>query len=275
MRLFLSGSERLIMKKLCAGLLIFVVAAGVQAKGPKLILGEKEGLPVECEVCGYDVEKGLVKLRAGTKRGSKPFESFSTNVQDRIVMWATDEAFESSGLKVSIREEVDKKKVESKVGDYEYTGRSEEVTYVVVMENRSPFPMENVKVEYRIFYEGVADEDYDSSFGNVRSSNDNRAENKNVIYEKEYLDIPANDIVEFKTTSVRILNVNGERESTGQFSVRRIQMYEEDLLGIQFSVRRKGMDDHVFARVEEDGSVPKESKWGEYKEGNPERKPTL
>lgn len=265
------------MKKLCAGMLFLLVAASVQAKVPKLILGEKDGLPMECEVCGYDVEKGLVKLRAGTKSGSKPFGSFSTNVQDRIVIWATDEAFDStSDLKVTIREKEDRDKVDTTVNNYRYSGKKEKVSYTIVLENRTPFAMENVRLEVRIFYEGRADRDSGRSFNRMGDTANNLTENQNVVYDKKYIDIPANDVVEVETPGVVILNVTGEQESNNsRFANTSMETYEEDLEGMQLILSRKGSGGHVLVRTQDDGSVPKESKWGEYDEGAPERKPAL
>jgi hypothetical protein len=144
------------MKKLCVGLSILLFAAGVQAGNSKLVLGTEAGLPGECEVSGYDVETGLVKLRAGSNFGTRPIESFPTNVQAKIIGWAADEAFDSSsGLKIKVteKETKTKKSVKKPTSQPRFDGNISTVIYTISLENCSPFELKGITVDAQVFFE--------------------------------------------------------------------------------------------------------------------------
>lgn len=241
-----------------------------------LILGKEDGLSVECEVCGYNVEKGFVQLRAGQKRGVVPFTSLSSNVQQRVVAWATDEAFASSSvLNVTIQERQARRKVDATVDRYRYTGKAEDVSYFIVMDNQSPFEMKNVHLECRIFYEGNGDRSYNGSNWNVRDDTNHQQENKNVIVAELTFDLPPLEARDITTSAISMIDVSGQQDARWRNTSTTIRMYEERLLGMHLTLKMKGHDGEVIVRTFEEGRVPRESQWDEYKEGAPPQRPAL
>ena len=252
------------MKKLCAGLLVLVVAAGAQAKVPKLILGEKDGLPVECEVCGYDVEKGLVKLRAGTKAGSKPFDSFSTNAQQRIVAWATDEAFESTAdLKVTITKFGDEIEERSEGENNSWSSTEGEIVlYEICIENTTPFEMKGIRVEYRIFYEKT-ERGY-RSYATGASQVMKDKEFKLYRRGEDSVDISCGELGRVSTGFVQITEFQSmDISQQGNVVSKEVS---GKLLGMHVSLVKVAENGDELRRELTKGRVPRENKWDEYKD---------
>ena len=247
------------IRAIYVGFVIFLFAAGAQAKVPALILGEANGLPVECEVRGYDVEKGLVKLCAGEKRGVKPFDSFSTNAQQRIVAWATDEAFESSSLlKIRVaQKEVDKREVKfqnsnpsSITGGFD--GTTSLIVYSVEFENRSPFEMKGISIDSRIFYE----------FGTKHNPRQVR------------VDVPDFDLLPGEAKVLEAGSVwirDGDRineqihsfDGVSEKMEKKIKC-KDRLCGAHMLVTKSGSVEGDVSRCVKEGRIPKEEEWDEY-----------
>jgi hypothetical protein len=245
------------MKKLCVGLSILLLAAGVQAGNSKLMLGTADGLPGECEVGGYDVETGLVKLRAGSQTGTRPFDSFSADAQKKIMGWASDKAYEASNvLRIDIQKESAPTAKDKAVKD-------ELVVYQISIENRSPFEITNIDITYRVFYEEVHSlqyNNYGGRFGGSFSSGgDNTTESKRVLTGKVSVTVAPNGKKTIAIPGVTIRDTRKDKAYT-------TEIYKGRLLGLFCELSKLSVSGETLERQVKDGSIPRETKWSEYKD---------
>jgi hypothetical protein len=227
---------------------VLLFAAGVRAGNSKLLLGTEAGLPGECEVGGYDVETGLVTLRQGSNSGTRPMDSFPTNVQAKIIGWAADEAFaSSSGFKINATEQ--ETKTDYPFCSEGFEGIVSDIHYDVTCENRSPFEMAGITVECRIFYK--------MDGGTVMQK-----------CSRESFDLPPGGKKVWQTETVSIRN--GKNVSTtmelggGYFGssssamVRHEKKIRDDVKGVCVLVRKAGFNGAPVFRKIKKGSIPKE-----------------
>ncbi len=260
-------------KTLCLGLATLLLAGAVLAQG-YLTLGEKDGLAEECEVRGYEGDEKTVRVQCSTGITNQPLSSFSAANQQKIMDWVSGKIFMSSSkLRVTIdREETRRRYEQPKYihpGAPYLKGSSENVWYVIGLENRASIEMKNVTIEYRIFYETQ-----------VGKSKKKRKATGNKIF-----NIQPGKFEAFNSQTVRIRNEHrvtpgsnngfsftfpGGRTVSGGSSASMIRM-KDRMKGISLCLSWRNRHGKLLTREYEEGTPPEEKKWGEYELVSPRR----
>lgn len=126
------------------------------------IFRDNEGREVRAKIIKYDAQRNLVELERENKARIKTAPgTFCQKDQNYIRDWDMIRGFKSSSYFMI---DADKKVVESWTEERQNASKKslrsettayvdyEKIAYDVSIANRNPFPLENVKVEYRVFY---------------------------------------------------------------------------------------------------------------------------
>lgn len=267
------GYQMKIGKKTLAIATLLAANLNALAGGSNLVLREVAGLPGECEVCDYNPETGFVKLHLDSTSTNLPFSSFPADFQKEIVGWATDEAFKSSSsLKVKIKRQSHRRKIDQTRFFTKYRGKEDKSSYIITLENRTPFQMENIRLKYVIFYEETVD-----------MGGREPIEQHGCIREEQSIDIPPNKTIVVKTHEVVIMNVDETSDypqpvSIGNGTTRNSSStrYLDKLLGVHLSLGITATNGERLEREMKDGRIPREDQRHEYKIGsNPPKRSLL
>lgn len=142
------------MKKMMWGLLIVVLGLSVHAEGAGRIFVDAKGRSIEAELIRYDEPKKEVTIkRVGVRKEIRvPITVFSTKDQKYIREWGKLQVLHDSSFKVDIRR---KNKLDSSRS--RATTASTQVytdhTFNLVFDNGTTTSLENIDLEYVIFYE--------------------------------------------------------------------------------------------------------------------------
>lgn len=248
------------MKWLWLGLTIFGLAGVTQATS-HLTLGVEDGLTTESEVAAYNGLDEPVQLLVNGVMTNCPFSSFTPETRSKIIEWAVDETFLSHlDLRITLEKKVQKR--------HGRNNKSESVSYVVAVNNRSSNEVRNVTITYRIF------------FNRQRGVEDKRRDRK-YFTKTQRVNIGPHQAVTFETSPVIIRDmVVLKPESNGSQTISRgfggsvtvpgsgISMTElrvrDQLKGVHVELSRPDRDGCLRKREYKNGSVPRESSWEDY-----------
>ncbi|VGO21100.1 hypothetical protein [Pontiella sulfatireligans] len=151
------------------GMILSVLAillAGIQARAELHTFTLQDGRALEAEVTDFNGRTGLVELkRTDGKRVKVKPDLFVEADQLFIKQWAKMEGFRSpTFFKVECKKSMIEKWKDSEEGEISYSDGSveketisetkfERFAYEVFLENRNDVALDNLKFEYRIFYE--------------------------------------------------------------------------------------------------------------------------
>ncbi len=139
------------MKKCWVGLL-FLVLSVLRADAEMREFNLPDGRSLQAEIMSYNdkLDKVELKLANGKRKKVSP-SLFVEKDQKYIKEWAVLDGFcNKAFFKVSCKKNLEKKwKKEDDAFQVKYT----QYNYILTLENRNAYPLKNIKVEYRIFYE--------------------------------------------------------------------------------------------------------------------------
>lgn len=153
-----------------------------------------DGRSIKAEIVGYNARLGKVELKLGNGSRKKVSPAvFVQADQDYIQDWAALEGFRNSS---AFKVECSKKKLESwkegnDVEEYKY----EKYVYEVMLENRTASTIDNMSVEYRIYYEQEVND------GNTKKVVDRELVKKGAL---DVDDIRTKEVLRLKTEPVVI-----------------------------------------------------------------------
>ncbi|MDD3275441.1 MAG: hypothetical protein PHP93_00130 [Kiritimatiellales bacterium] len=234
------------MKWLWLCLTIFGLAGVTQATS-HLTLGVEDGLAEECEVRNYDVKTGIVTLRGESASTNRPFNSFPTDTQQKIIGWATGKAFSSSSglsIRMTPRETKKNERTKSVTCVPCFVGMVSTIYYDMVIENRAPFPMQEISVTCKIFYfQNDSDRNNQSGFSMSLAPGEKR-------------------IVQTPSISLRNgNNVHLERQfgMLGSIDYVKVKAGQSGHLeGILVNMSMPGFDGNPVSRTVKNGQIPKD-----------------
>jgi len=234
---------------------VLLLVATIGVAGDRLTLGVEDGLDGEWDVRGY--EGDTVRLYGSSGMTTFGFDTFRPEVQKKIVAWAVDDAFNSSSslsIRVKQEEEREKKKrppASEKKKEFEY-GKIEHVHYTLLIKNRSAVAIDDIEVEYRIFYE--------ESYG--------KSSILRVVDEKEVFSLSPGEKRTLTTDTVFIRDFlrvkNAVREGGDAFSRGSQTVVKDHLQGIHITLTRQDRNQTPVVRTCEKGTVPNKSEWDNY-----------
>lgn len=208
------------------------------------------------EIKDYSFKTGIVKIKCGSVSTNRPFNSFSEVEQQEITGWLMDKQF--MNMRVTLNKETEKETLvfgKSKSKNSNYSGEIQRIWYEIALENASPGELEDIRVEYRIFYE-TRDSATDGT----------TAEKKRVKMGKEQFRLLSNETRQVKTETVSLRNRSGiveTKSSTG--AKRKANVSDKDrLFGIHVSIIRPDRNGNDVTLEKTDGRIPPTSEWKEF-----------
>lgn len=128
---------------------------------------DTEGRTIRGRVVAFDGKTGMATIERENKRIAKvPLAIFSEADQACIKAWETSQGFSSDRLlKITCACKKIEERKEKEVDDITYTGgdvqkdfvktvtRIEKSAYEIQFQNMNPAPLQNIRMEYRIYYE--------------------------------------------------------------------------------------------------------------------------
>ena len=157
--------------------LLVMVAAGVASAGEYRDFMDTQGRAIRGRILQYDARKSCVTIERDTKKVvTVPLSIFSEKDQAYVLEWEFNKIFLSAS-KFKIRaKRVEKKNKEDSYGGVVQAKKVENMGYELVLENCSASTLENLQIEYCIYYE------------QERATRSEQLNEQGVRYEK--LDIP-------------------------------------------------------------------------------------
>ena len=224
--------------------LAVLLLAGSALAGSGLILDEKDGLTEKVEVRSYDSKAQAVKVITSNGVVSRPFSTFNAASQKKIMDWHEDQTFQSSA------------RLRIKIDDIEKDGSPEdtkEISYKIILTNRSDIELTGIKIDSRIFYEYQ-----------INQEDSDRAKQYKVNHFE--VDIPAGEerVFQTKPLEIRSFEKRVEVHNTGEEKGYVTKSVEDKLLGIDFSFTKIGFDGKTISRKAKDGRVPSSKKIADF-----------
>lgn len=146
------------MNKLMAAVCLVLAASGAYAAAQYRNFTDTQDRVIRGRVVRFDTTKEIVTIERENRKTAKvPITIFCDDDQDYIRSWGKGNAFESTfNFKVTInRKKESNDRVERELSRRfpQYNLRVQDTHYEVVLQNRSDTTLENLRVEYCIFYE--------------------------------------------------------------------------------------------------------------------------
>jgi hypothetical protein len=190
---------------------LFAHQAGAEMREFKL----PDGRSLKAEVVGYQAGSGQVELkREDGKRVKVKPAIFVEDDQNYINEWVSLDGFRN---KSHFRVDCSKKKVEQwKEEDESFELKFDRYVYEVALENRNSFSIENLTIEYRIFYEQEKNDQSTRKVVNIKHIKPGKL-NVKTIHPKEKRKLSTESVVlnEYEFNSTDFYYENGDPESTG------------------------------------------------------------
>ncbi len=156
------------MRKVNAVLILLMLAgAGVVSAAEYRNFMDTEGRAIRGRILRYDARSEKVTIERDNKRSTTvPITIFSKADQNYIIEWNAAKGFLSTSIfKISCDDREISKRKEEEIGDIVYTTGSvekdfvktviafEETAFELTFQNRNPEDLENMRMDYRIYYE--------------------------------------------------------------------------------------------------------------------------
>lgn len=234
------------MKTIRLGLILLFVAGFARGEATSAL-----------EIKSYSSKDGVVIIKSGAGATNRPFSSFSTEEQQQITDWLADREFKSSGLNV----EIEKSEASDEVKKLDFSeprvafrrGETKTVTYSVVVENRSVVPFNNIRLDSRLFIESmVAKSKLKTCFTETKTLSLAPGEKQKVSLR------PA--LIRDELIQVSDQVVSGTVRS-GDPTVHN----QDRLVGMYLCVSKKDQNGSAIEHKFEDGNVPDEKRWADYR----------
>lgn len=225
--------------------LLLVAASCLCASGREgfRVFTDSKGRAILLRIVKCDIKHDSVTVeREDEKRLTVKISGFSKSDQDYIKEWfKANELISEKNLRISFDKEVVGRREEeirgttyyvdsgiqeeNKAGEIEY----EDIAYMITFHNKSPFPLENARLEYRIYYE---------------QSRSGQKDPKQMVLSKESTlrTVLPNKKVTFQTASVEIK----EAKYYGDYTTRKPA--DGDVHGIRCRLTVKLSEDKTIVR---------------------------
>ncbi len=247
------------MKMMWMGLAILLLAGGVLA-GSSLIFDEKDGLAEKIEVQSYDGRKEAVKVRCVSGITNRPLSSFSEEVRKKILGWWADKEFKSSaGLRIDIEKVRERKPYEvlDRNGKKRATktGEIETVLYEITLKNKASIPIENIKLEWRVFMKKVEE-----------GRKVKRCKRATFTCDS----IGPNEMTVLRTYPVEIRDIRETHPQVGSSwsgytGGSSTDIIQDKLEGLSLCVSKRDRSGGIIEREYKNGNPPKKDKWLDYR----------
>lgn len=245
--------------KVCWGFLLLAGIAAAQA-------------PEKYEIKDYSPKDGIVKIKSGAGITTRPFSSFCSADQQKINSWLAAKTFKSdSALLVDIRQEKHSEvvdKIESgdsrKAGKkntiehFSKTGTQDIVAYTITLENLSTLVLNNITVEYKLFYETNDGADKAKKRDEGRMQIMELRPKCPQTHKTKALTLRDEKVVAYENSFVGRDLGSKEVHHSG------VSMNKDRLKGLYVCVSTLDENGDPIQREYEIGSVPDKEKWGAY-----------
>jgi hypothetical protein len=206
------------------------------------------------EITSYAPDKGLVEIITGAIRTNRPFISFGTDEQKKIVAWLKDDAFLNAGADVEIEE----KSAPGGTPDIK-----SDVWHYITIKNCSDVDLEGVKLEGATFFETHDDK--------------MKLELGRYVLTTQTIDIPAGTTYSYQTKKIGLRDaceteeVRSENINTGAEICSTYKYHSKDrLLGFYLRLSKTDRHGDVVALEHHAGRLPPQKKWKTFLECSPE-----
>ena len=156
------------MKAWMVGLLITVLATNLYAKEAYRTFTDAKGRSITAKItdCNPSKNKVTLELKGNTRNATIPISSLAEADQAYIKEWfIINEALSPSKLRISCDEVCIKEWEKTETEDldtsngqtyedvFEYVTQYEQIAYSIALQNNGATPLENLRIEYKIYYE--------------------------------------------------------------------------------------------------------------------------